>query len=645
MGGVGSPAMMGLGAFGTSLGMTPLGAGADGLGIGEGAAAGSSGINARDQDDDMRRLEEIVKMLAGRWGRVCQEGVERCARRVGLEWMWEEGAKRTLSIAGAGVLVDVEFTGEDVGAVVLNFPASGQEVAKLAGRGADVLMKDLKGNGQGYVMLDAFVGNLERLAKMDRLGGPGVSCFDAVQGVYGCMERIFEWELGKLTEERGFYGDNESLAKEVMCKGSGRPRMHANGRVGFTLLYWQERRLVPGRKQKAYEMKIDSSNEAELDDRGLKIYSALIECEASPSELYPPIRISDAWVTAQVESVPSLETNPLYMTSDSPIDWQEPPPTFLSPEPLPGAMSLDPGLSLPRKPPSLRFVAHLEPPIIIPLDIAVEIYNSVGAPLAEEFMPPTTYEALLFADIDQSSKKPPAGTPFRKSTGTVISYPPTGPSLKHRHQYTLFATHPQPYGRTIDRIPFSHPRQLVALLPLLRQWALLGSMLRRTFASQSKEEKKNLHGFGVSGKTHGEDEGEVEEEEEAALSNALANASTLEEELAALLAPPPTTPSDHIPALPVDIPLSLTPSPPRLGNIFGLAQAGAAAAAMNGLVFAIGPNGVLTVLGLGAHGQADEATVAKTEKIEKARKVLEISESVGVLVAWICGGGRGGAKR
>lgn len=654
MGGVSSPAAtgaLGLGAFGASTGMTPLGLGVEGPGSVDGATAGNLGLNARDQDKERRRrIEEIVQMMAGRRGRVSQEGVERCARRVGLEWMWEEeGGKRTLSIAGSGVLVDVEFTGQEVGAVVLSFPASGEGVGKLAGRGADVLRRDLKGDGKGYVMLDAFVGNLERLAKMDRLGGGGLSCFDAVEGVYKCLQRIYAWEMEKSRESKGFNdGDEEECKREVMCKSSGRPIMHVAGRVGFALQYWQERRLVPGRKRKAEEMGRDGLEE---DNPDSKIYSAIIECEASPSELYPSVRVSDSWVSAHIEKPSPLDHDPFSLTAASSIDWQEPPSTLLSPDPLPGAIALDPDPLLPRKTPNVRFVAHLEPPIIVPLQTAVEIYESVGAPIAHESIQPTIYEALLFADVDQTPTLQPQSQQqqlrqapkTRTVMETVTSYHPGGTPSQHRHKYALFTQ--QAFARRIDHIPFSHPRQLLAVLPLLRQWALMGNILRRSFAAPSVKKTASSPDSGL-GRSNGQsksangtddhDNDGDDDADEAALTRALAQASTLEEELAALLARPSAQTRGPPPPLAVDVSLSLSPSPPRLGIISERESGGAP----SGLTLAIGLNGSIELLDANGGEANTHSKAAAGTVTERTKRVLEIGESIGVLVAWMSGAGR-----
>ena len=640
---------LGLGGIGMNTGMTPIGTGVESSGAVEGSLNGSLGLHARDQDEERRRrIEEIVALLGRRWGRVSQEGVERCARRVGLEWMWEEeaGGKRTLSIAGSGVLVDVGFLGEEIEAVVLSFPASGEGVGKMAEKGARVLKRDLKSEGDGYVMLDAFTGNLERLAKMDQLGGGVVSCFDAVEGVYGCLKQVFEWEVEKSRQGKGGgYSEEAALRREVMCKGSGRPQMHVGGRVGFALQYWQERRLVPGRKRKAEEMDIVGRPEDdELDEHpDSKIYSAVIECEALPSQLYPPIRVSHQWVSAQIEKPPLLNPNPFSLLTDSPIDWLEPPPTLLasSPSALPNGIALDHNPLLPPKSLDIRFIAHFEPPVIVSLQAALDIYESVGEPIAQESIQATTYESLLFADVDQTSSSPipspsqqtPRNPLEERSLVKIItSYPPAGPPLQKKHRCTLFNPQ-QAYARTITHIPFSHPRQLVAILPILRQWALLGAILRRCFAppfANATSPSSNSHFNSTISDLSSSGDNDNDQSEGLSQTSTPTAFSTLDEELDALLSPTPP-PSELHPPLAIDISLSLNPSPPRLGILCELPTG-----RLRNLSFTIGLNGAV---GLLEDGEVDVAEEEKRET-ERARRVLEIGECVGILAAWMGGAGR-----
>jgi hypothetical protein len=612
--------------------MTPAGMSAD-MGT---MAEGTLAVTARDQEDDRRRrIETIVGMIAGRWGRVSPDGVERCARRVGFECLWEQGAdgKRTLSIAGQGVLIDVEFAGEDVHHVLLTFLHRGDEAGRAAPDGAEVLRQDLRGTGPGYVMLDRFVTNLARLATMDRLGVGGVSCFDAVDGVGGCLRRVFAWELQQMQQDRTARDDRLDAETAVMCTGSGRPQMHAQGRMGLTLQYWKERRLVGvGRPGAAVAMEVDRRAATPRRQRDPAVYSALIDCEACSSDLYPPIRVSSAWVADAVGKPPDDLNPSSAFPHDSLIDWQEPLPTPMSSDgnatgnanatgAEEDAMSVD-GVALlsAGKLPNVRFVARLDPPVIVPLAVAIAIYDSVGAPIPQESMNPTTYETLLFAGANgittitapsptNLAYAPTQSRPTHTVERSITTYNDGGYAITSRHKYTLF-TPTKSFARLIDNIPFSHPRQILAILPFLRQWALLGNILRRTFIPPTPPPPPRPSTTNDRKKKHRTDPKQdpvpASTKNQASSSSSLTSLSlsslTLDEELAAFLSPTPviaenddddvssSLPPPPPPPLAVDISLSLIPAPPRLTCVFEVAGK------LHSIIFGVGENGEVVVM-------------------------------------------------
>ena len=495
--GMGTPALsangLGLGmGVGMGLGMGPQNGIPDGLGVGN--------LVVQDVEEErLRRVRVIVDMLGSRWGRVSREGVERCARRLGLECLWEdaviqgEGEKRsTLSIAGNGLLIDIEWVGEGVTNVILSFPGAGDGAEASAGRGAEVLREDLIGREgtRGYVGLKAFAENLGVLAGMDVLGRDGVSCFEAVEGVRTSLGRLWTWDLAKVREERGTSmgsDDEKSVMTEVLCKRSGRPTMHENGKIGLRLDYWTDSRLVPSRKRKADEMDVDQPKRATKADNPIhdasslpKVYSLLIDCGPCPASLYPSLRISNAWLSNSVEKKPSLDDS-LYTADPNPIDWQEPPPTFKpNPEPEPEAMTLDSHIALPGTLPDIRFIAHLDPPVTLPLQKAMEIFALLGSPLAQESLQMTTYTGLLIPEKGSEAPKSLLQNSTLQFERTVRLWNEDDTSITSTHEYSLL-TNQQDWARTITEIPFSHPKQLVVIMPLLRQWAFLGGVLRRSF--------------------------------------------------------------------------------------------------------------------------------------------------------------------
>lgn len=694
--GISSPAagMLGLGAFVTRTGMTPAGMGADLGGMAEGIVGGTLALTARDQEEERRRkIERIVDMMGRRWGRVSPDGVERCARRVGFEYVWDTEAgsdtkKRTLSIAGQGVLIDVEFMSEQVQHVGLSFPTGGEAAMRAAPEGAEVLKRDLQGNGKGYVMLDRFVTNLERLATMDRLGVGGVSSFDAVDGIGAGLRSLFEWEVQKLQKERGGqdHGNDElDVETAVMCIGSGRPQMHSRGRMGLSLQYWKERRFL-GRPHRA-EMEMDVDGGPSWTSRRKRepvIYSALIDCEACSSDIFPPIRVSSAWLSDAVGKPPEALDAFSGLFGESTVDWQEPLPTMIASEgdanshanninPTVDPMSID-GVTLiaTGKTPNVRFVARLDPPVIVPLQVALVIYDSVGAPIAQESLTPTTFEALLFNNSSGggggganplttttttaanpsslTSLAPPSlssttttnNQPQQPSNTTVeqsiITYDAKGSPLPSKHKYTLFNP-TQSLAHAIENIPFSHPRQIIAMLPYLRQWALLGSILRRSFnptrippssfpsfPSGSSSFPLSHQQNPLSGKIEQQEKGNSHTRTNPSSFSSTTQAPppktttittmTLEEELAAFLSssPSPSSPSPSIstsnpqtanqnrievstsPPLAVDISIAFTPAPPRLTCVFELEGQ------LRSLVFGVNVDGEIVVLSVGKGG-------------------------------------------
>lgn len=590
-----------------------------------GSSGGINGIlAAQDQEEERkRRMEAVAAVVAGRWGFVGQEGVERCAKRLGLDALWEDGmggGKRMLTIAGTAMLLEVEFEADEVMGCVLSFPGSGESVGGRAAGGAEVLKRNLK--GEGYVRLEGFVGNMEILGRMDRLGGEKISCFDATDGVFKSLDRLWRWEI-----EREKQQGKAAAESEVMCRRSGRPRMHTRGRVGLALQYWMERRLVLAEQEKADGMGVDDKGASEVDDEA-DIWSAIIECETSSAELYPSIRVSDAWISEAVEKPTPAESNNI-PGNDSSIDWQDPPPTLLAAdEQVESAVAATESNPLQQsKPPDVRFIAKFEPPVVVPLQTALQVHNSVGSPISQEMILSTTYESLLFAASEVQN--PP--TEPRTMEKTVTSYDSaTDTSTSHVHKYSLFPQQ-QDWARAITHLPFSHPRQIVAVLPILRQWALTGSILRRAFDSDKEPTPPKANGHSAP---HQDQPSEP------------TKFQTLDAELAAFMSSP--LPNAAKPASDrvreVQITFKATPVPQFQVNFPNPRHGGKLA----GLNFMIGLNGIVGGVDVhdgspdwggdgGVSGEGSEKGRDGVRMREKVARVLEVGESVGVVVEWMAG--------
>jgi hypothetical protein len=182
------------------------------------------------------------------------------------------------------------------------------------------------------------------------------------------------------------------------------------------------------------------------------------------------------------------------------------------------------------------------------------------------------------------------------------------------------------YGRVITELPFSHPRQLVDLLPILRQYACLTSILDKAFRGSQTD------GGGSSSPKIPEEDGSpahltLRDEYEAFLSEALSDNSN----------------SSHFDVLPIDVSLYAQPHPCiRLTFPFSGRTAD--------IQFEVGANGALTVVAQNVLGGQDVGAkraresgvgmgvdVGTNRRLTEAdlARALEISEHLGLFVEFV----------
>lgn len=343
---------------------------------------------------------------------------------------------------------------------------------------------------------------------MDGLSTPGANCFEAVAGIYTALRRLYEHEktlVDKFVMQLGSSDvDSETVS---ICSRSGIPRMHAGGRVGLALQYWKKKRYLHSREPQASGKDHPMSNIDEARDAqnpyhdGSKISSIIIECERSLPALYPSIRISDDWLrlrdtttaqtgdneTAEIVSGSVQDTRQDTNASleHVAIDWLEPPPLLVPPVvQLGGETSAAAATDL--VPPSVRFLAKLEPPAILPLQVAVQLFASVGVDISGELLTTeTTFEAHIVGGaqyVDHASDQ-------QYRTTCIIT-----DSIGEAKTYNITMHMPsggRPLARIVSSFPFTHPRQLLALLPTLRQYAAATSLLASVLPSGDNEDRES----------------------------------------------------------------------------------------------------------------------------------------------------------
>lgn len=372
-------------------------------------------------------------------------------------------------------------------------------------------LQPLPGQSKMNVTLERFAENLEKLVTLDKLGSPqhgGVSCYNAIAGVYTSLRKLFEHEkkISLALIEESTPNRSYKAEREVLCKKSGRPRPNTGERLGLNLEYWMDRRhIIPKSRTRAAasdkgkeKMDIDSPAQGDCpeDDDDLKtnkVYSLTLECEASPSTLYTPIRVSDDWISDAVEK--STDTNDensldnILMNTPS-LDWQEPKPTFLEPPASTGeddAMNLD---AAPGRLPNIRFVAKFNPPLVVPLTTYISLYQSVGVEPTQDFLA-TTFVGLALRpnELDPGMTGAAGATTHEiRSTRSTLVRDEAGNEKDRTHKFSLYVPKME-YSRRLESLPFAHPKQLVEILPILRQYAFTTSLLQNSFFETADQQK------------------------------------------------------------------------------------------------------------------------------------------------------------
>jgi hypothetical protein len=293
---------------------------------------------------------------------------------------------------------------------------------------------------------------------------------------------------------------------------------------------------------------------------------------------YTPIRVSDKWISSDIKKDNPNPEDFLSMvgTNDLVLDWLEPEATFLP--------SADPSSS---KFTEVMFVAKFNPPLVVPYNLAMTLHNSTNSSIEPYEM--SFFDELLFPK--RPDEKQEVGESRKIKNRIVVHvFSKNGDSFT-KISSNILHIEKKDYGRTMAFIPFSHPRHLVEMLPHLRQYAFLSTILRKSFTPDSKlptiEASKSL-------------------------------AMNKKERFAEFLAQNTTVKKKH------DLSVTLTTQPvPTLQLAFQLKEKPA------NVTFQIGVNGVVEVLSQDILGDSSQMKAADLGRM------LEITEDLGVWMEFV----------
>ncbi|KAI0429749.1 mediator of RNA polymerase II transcription subunit 1-domain-containing protein [Xylaria sp. FL1042] len=435
------------------------------------------GANRSDEDDRKKRMDAVVAALwAFDTGRVSNDGLERLAVHFGLECLWESAGTsdendKVLVIAGRTMGIEVHIKSHMVYHVSLAFNEPSPTLDKHVEKASRILYRDLAlgpGESQLTKKLSKFRANLQRLATLDGLSiAPGLNCHEAVAGVWESLEKLHRWDVERLREDPAFSGQTEEkLRMTALCSRHGCPHMHIRGRVGLTLDYLKQYHKFPSTTVES--------------ERG-KTWGVLIDCAPANSMVYTPVRVSDQWIGSNI--VKANPTDDEVMSTTGPVlDWLEPPNTIIpSTEEVKSEGGLDAAALSPPKPIDVVFMATFEPPVVVTHGVAIEIYKIAAYNTS---LSGSTFDNLLFP-VEE-------GAPYDPSEPRVMSFTQTVPMWTDKsaisseppilkiHRNTLLVDKPV-YGHVLTHVPISHPKELGAMLPLLRQYAFLSLLLANSF--------------------------------------------------------------------------------------------------------------------------------------------------------------------
>jgi hypothetical protein len=365
--------------------------------------------------------------------------------------------------------------------VKVDFPTSFQAVQDHAGSASKVLLNSLSvtpGLSNITMTLDKFSTNLDKLAQLDKLNGPPTAqtfnCFEAIAGVYASLRKLYDHEkkAAKVLLKRTTDVE-ESAEREVMCKKSGRPTMNTRNEIGLRLDYWMQRRHVL-RKHSHRKTSSDTDGDHDMEQEEQSevsepeadgIFSLIIECEPCVPEMYQPARVSTSWISDQIEKPP----DDLDHAFGPMLDWLDPLPTYLARPEGSQTNGMTLGNSM-EKLPSIRFVAKMDPPLLLPLNTALEHLGPFGVSQDSLMQPESlaTFDTLLLHPSGPDAKHLMTfNTPKRETKVDRTILVPDGQGSEQclQHSNSLFVPK-QEFARYIREFPFEHPRQLVQLLPV-----------------------------------------------------------------------------------------------------------------------------------------------------------------------------------
>lgn len=203
-----------------------------------------------------------------------------------------------------------------------------------------------------------------------------------------------------------------------------------------------------------------------------KHWSITVSCaRRDPMGFASAVRVSNKWIGDVIEVTINEGLPPM-------LNWQQPEHIILPDKPGDELLSL-----VGQRMPEVMFTALFDPPVVLPMTVWGNMHEYTGATVPNPPYNMQTFDYLLFpADGNYNSTE----SRIVENSKTVDTKTVCGTWETVAHANRLFI-HKPVYGQTLTELPFSHPSQLIDMLPILRQYAFLWNLLDKSFSSQVKE--------------------------------------------------------------------------------------------------------------------------------------------------------------
>jgi hypothetical protein len=437
-------------------GLTPLASAQNGLGI----TTQPQVIPTREPEpvrspeaDKLFRLQQVVDMLKTRMvGRgITRESVERIVRVHGFEALWDDDI---LTVAGTIVELEITFHSLSRDTVTdlclkLNF-ADGESHLQDA---ATAVLKPQVGIADPGTPsyppenLDLFSTNVRYLAQMDRIS-TNPNAFEAVGGLYKTMHTIWEEEKKRTT----WRDELQHLRKSTL----GRPNMDRKPRLGVGIDYWRSRAGA----------KFTGPESDTVDEEDMWRYH--VSCEDGPASIVSTLQ----WLSPQILEDKKADT--VFDADDGPQKplWsdQKAPPKAEADADLDTAMTSESSELL-----NATFITEFIPEVLIPLNVALRLDGSGRSVAIDQNLAITCTRAL------QNARNAGVhGDNHRPLVSRWSRLLPLTDANPKTHSYALYsAAHgAELWFYPLSRITFGHPKHLVDIVPIARQYAVLWNLLR-----------------------------------------------------------------------------------------------------------------------------------------------------------------------